>query len=110
MAPKQDTAPEPKNDSTVAGGSRAESVQVRIQQAYQDHLQALQNLSWNLQKRQGEALASYAEQLRSDLQGVNLTEVYQNYLKALQEAANQDDQTRVTEAGRELMGTVQEAQ
>lgn len=109
MAPKQDPAPEPRNPPTAAG-SRAESVQALIQKAYLDHLQALQNLSWNLQKRQGEALARYNEQLRTDLQGVNLADVYQTHLKSLQEAASQNDQTRATAAGSELIGAVQEAQ
>jgi hypothetical protein len=110
MASKQGSAPETTNPSTAAAGPRAESVQARIQRAFLDHLQALQNLGWNLHKRQGEALTHYAEQLRSDLQGVSLADAYQNYYKSLQEAASQHDQAQATEAGRELLGVVQEAQ
>lgn len=106
MASKQDPAPKPQNELAAAGGPRAESVQALIQKAYLDHLQALQNLSWNLQKRQGEALARCTEQIRTDLQGVNLGSAYQSY----QEASSQSDPARAAEAGRELKGALQEAQ
>ena len=105
---------EPTDESTATSGTRTESVQVRLQQAYLDHLQALQNLSSNLQKRQSEALTRCCEQLRSDLQGVSLADAYQHYLQALREAAAQSDQTSAPEgaeaAGRDLMNAVQEAQ
>jgi hypothetical protein len=116
MASQQKNAPEPKDDpapasGAPASGTRPESVQVRLQQAYLDHLQALQNLGSNLQKQQSEALLRYHEQLRSDLQEVSLADAYQRYLQSLREAEGQDDQKpRAEAAGRDLLGAVQEAQ
>jgi hypothetical protein len=120
MASQQKRAPEPKDESTAASGAesgtRTESVQLRLQQAYLDHLQALQNLSSNLQKRQSEALAHYCEQLRSDLQEVSLDDAYQRYLQSLREAEaeGRSDQAPAAEgaeaAGRDLISAVQEAQ
>lgn len=105
MDAQQEHASEPKQES------RNESIQIRLQQAYLDHLQALQNLSSNLQKRQSEALTRYCEQLRADLSGVSLADVYQRYLQSLREAEGQSDQRSAAEAaGRDLMSAVQEAQ
>jgi transcriptional regulator with AAA-type ATPase domain len=112
MAQKKDAAPQPqgKSEQAAAGTEGPGNLQARIQQAYLDHLQALQNLSWDLQKRQGEALARCTEQLRSELKGVSLADAQRSYVQTVQEASGRGDATRATEAGRELMGVVQEAQ
>jgi hypothetical protein len=111
MAQKKDAAlPSQGNDNPAPAGANPYDLQTRIQQAYLDHLQALQKVGWNLQKRQGQALAACSEQLRSDLKGVNLADAQQSYVKSVQEASGQGDATRATEAGRELLGVVQEAQ
>ncbi|HYO16628.1 MAG TPA: hypothetical protein VE685_25805 [Thermoanaerobaculia bacterium] len=92
-----------------ASETKQESIQVRLQQAYLDHLHTLQNLSASLQKRQSEALARSCEQLRSELQGVSLADAYQRYQQALREAEG-DQRSAAETAGRDLLSAIQEAQ
>jgi hypothetical protein len=111
MASQQKSAPEPKEEPAAAGGPRTDSVHLRLQQAYLDHLQALQTVSASLQKRQSEALVRSCDQLRSDLRELSLADAYQRYVQSLRESEGQSERAPAAEAaGRDLLGAVQEAQ